>query len=131
LGISGVSNDMRTLTEKAEEEDERARLAIDVFCYRVKKYLGAYAAVLGTLDAVVFTGGIGENAPAIRAQCCDQLAQLGIVLDRRRNAAVIRREGEIQSKQSRVKVLVIPTDEEAVIARDTYELTQEMAGEAG
>jgi acetate kinase len=124
VGISGLSNDMRTLTEQAAAGDERARLAIDIFCYRVKKYIGAYSAVLGCVDAVVFTGGIGENAAAVRAQCCHELTQLGIAIDLQRNASVIGVEGEIQAPTSRVRVLVIPTDEEGVIAADTYELTK-------
>jgi acetate kinase len=123
VGLSGSSNDMRVLSEKAAAGDERAQLAIDVFCYRVKKYIGAYAAVLGRIDAVVFTGGIGENAVDVRAKCCHDLAQLGIEIDLERNAAVRGREGEIQSVGSQVKLLVIPTDEEGVIAADTYELT--------
>jgi acetate kinase len=124
IGISGSSNDLRTLSEKAASGDARARLAIDVFCYHVKKYIGAYVAVLGTVDAVVLTGGIAENGWRIRAQCCEGLPQLGIVLDPQRNAEVVGREGEIQSPDSRVKLLVIPTDEEGVIAADTYELVK-------
>ena len=115
---------MRTLSEKAAAGDDRARLAIDIFCYRVKKYIGAYAAVLGTLDALVFTGGIGEHAASVRAACCENLYQLGIEIDPERNAATIGREGAIQSSTSRVSVLVIPTDEEGVIASDTYALVQ-------
>lgn len=124
IGISGTSNDLRTLSEKAAGGDARAQLAIDVFCYRVKKYIGAYIAVLGTVDAVVWTGGIAEHGWQIRAQCCADLPQLGIALDPQRNAQVVAREGEIQSPDSRVKLLVIPTDEEGVIAADTYELIQ-------
>ena len=124
LGVSGSSNDMRTLSERAASGEDRARLAIDIFCYRVKKYIGAYTAVLGTLDALVFTGGIGENAHAVRAKCCQDLTQLGIAIDPERNAAVVGREGEIHSGESRVRVLVIPTDEEGAIASDTYELTK-------
>ena len=124
IGISGSSNDLRTLSEKAASGDARAKLAIDVFCYHVKKYIGAYVAVLGTVDAVVLTGGIAENGWRIRAQCCEGLPQLGIVLDPQRNAEVVGREGEIQSPDSRVKLLVIPTDEEGVIAADTYELVK-------
>jgi acetate kinase len=124
IGISGSSNDLRTLGEKAAAGDARARLAIDVFCYHVKKYIGAYCAVLGTVDAVVWTGGIGEHGWRIRAQCCDGLPQLGIALDPQRNAAVVGCEGEIQAADSRVKLLVIPTDEEGVIAADTYELVK-------
>lgn len=124
LGLSGESNDMRALTQLAEQGHERAQLAIDVFCYRIKKYIGAYAAALGGLDAVVFTGGIGENAPTIRAGCCADLEQLGIVLDEERNHAAVGREAEIQSGASRAKALVIPTDEEGVIAGDTYRLAK-------
>jgi acetate kinase len=124
IGISGSSNDLRTLGEKAAGGDARARLAIDVFCYHVKKYIGAYLAVLGAVDAVVWTGGIAEHGWRIRAQCCEGLSALGIVLDPHRNAEVVGREGEIQTAASRVKLLVIPTDEEGVIAADTYELVR-------
>ena len=95
-----------------------------MFCYHVKKYIGAYCAVLGTVDAVVWTGGIAEHGWRIRAQCCEGLPQLGIALDPQRNAAVVGCEGEIQAADSRVKLLVIPTDEEGVIAADTYELVK-------
>ena len=124
LGISGRSNDMRTLGELAGASDPRARLAIDVFAYRIKKYVGMYYAVLGQVDALVFTGGIGENAVDIRALSCSGLEGLGVVLDGQRNAAMIgRREGPISTAGSPVQVLVVPTDEEAAIAADTYELT--------
>lgn len=124
IGISGVSNDLRTLGERAAAGDARSQLAIDVFCYRVKKYLGAYVAVLGTVDAIIWTGGIAEHGWQIRAQCCAELPQLGIVLDPQRNGEVVGREGEIQAIDSRVKLLVIPTDEEGVIAADTYALVK-------
>jgi acetate kinase len=124
LGISGSSNDMRELEERASAGDRRARLAIDIFCYRVKKYIGAYAAVLGRVDAVVFTGGIGENEAGVRAQCCSDLWLLGIEIDPDRNASARGREGEIQSDRSRVKLLVVPTDEEGAIAGDTYRLVR-------
>lgn len=125
IGVSGLSNDVRTLCDMAAAGNERARLAIDIFCYRVKKYIGAYTAVLGTLDVLVFTGGIGENAAAVRAGCCENLGQLGIEIDLQRNEATIGREVAIQSSASRVTVLVIPTDEEGVIAADTYALVQQ------
>ena len=124
LGLSGKSNDMRNLTELASQGDARARLALDVFCYRVKKYIGAYTAVLGTLDAVVFTGGIGENAVPVRAQICGDLDQIGIRIDPEKNKATVRREGLISAADSRVQVYVIPTDEEAAIAKDTFSLAQ-------
>lgn len=122
LGISGKSNDMRTLAGLAEEGNDRAQLAIDMFCYRVKKYLGAYSAVLGDVHAIVFTGGIGEGAWDVRAKICTDLDNLGIVLDHDRNQA--REEGQriVSHASSRVKVMVIPTDEEGVIATETYRI---------
>jgi len=125
LGISGQSNDMRNLEELAKKGNERAKLAIDVFCYRIKKYIGAYAAVLGRLDAVVFTGGIGENASDVRSQVCQGMEQVGLEIDEARNKTAIRKQGLISSDKSRVKVFVIPTNEEAAIASDTYKLAQE------
>jgi acetate kinase len=121
LGISGKSNDMRNLQELAEKGDERAQLAIDIFCYRIKKYIGAYSAVLGRVDAVVFTGGIGENAVEIREKSCSDLGQLGLELDTKKNNAVAGQESLVSKDSSDVKVFVIPTNEEAAIASDTYE----------
>ncbi|MBL7186263.1 MAG: acetate kinase [Phycisphaerae bacterium] len=123
FGISGASNDVRNLVELAEEGHERARLAIDVFCYRIKKYIGAYAAVLGVVDAVVFTGGIGENAVYLRSQICSDMTQIGIELDLAINKETRATETEISADDSRVAVFVIPTNEQAAIANDTYELT--------
>jgi acetate kinase len=122
LGISGSSNDMRTLIEEAAAGHERARLAIEVYCYRVKKYIGAYFAVLGHVDALVFTGGVGENAAVVREQMCVGLESLGIKLDSGRNESAIGKEGRIDVGDGGVAVLVIPTDEEGVIAADTYDL---------
>jgi len=122
LGISGVSNDMRNLGEAAAAGNRRAQLAIDIFCYRIKKYIGAYTAVLGTVDAVVFTGGIGENAVDVRSRICAGLEQTGITIDAERNTATCGKEGLISTQDSRTKVFVIPTDEEAAIAKDTYQL---------
>ncbi len=124
LGLSGLSNDMRTLGEQARAGHKRAQLAIDVFCYRIKKYIGAYAAVLGRLDAVIFTGGIGENAADLRAEMCSNLDLLGISIDEQRNSETVGREGRITTDASSTAVLVIPTNEEAAIANDTYELSQ-------
>jgi len=123
LGISGTSNDMRNLGIQAQQGDARAQLAIDIFCYRVRKYIGMYAAVLKGLDAVVFTGGIGENAPEIRAKICGDLVTLGIDVDVAKNQAIVGREGRVSPNTSRASVLVIPTNEEEAIAKDTYELT--------
>lgn len=122
LGISGESNDMRNLTESAANGSERAKLAIDIFCYKIKKYIGMYAAVLGRLDAVVFTGGIGENAVDARKQICSGLGQVGIQIDEAKNAATRGTEGAVCTDNSSVKVFVIPTNEEAAIAKDTYEI---------
>lgn len=123
LGISGASNDMRNLMELAGQGHERARLAIDIFCYRIRKYIGTYTAVLGRVDGLVFTGGIGENSPSIRAQICAGLPQIGIEIDPALNE---NGSGEhlISSGNSRIKVFVIPTNEEAAIAADTYQLAQ-------
>lgn len=123
LGISGISNDVRNLVELADRGDPRAKLAIDIFCYRIKKYIGVYCAVLDTVDAVVFTGGIGENAVFLRQQICTGLTQLGIRLDRETNLTAVAKEAEISTKDSRVKVFVIPANEQVAIAHDTYELT--------
>jgi acetate kinase len=122
LGISGISNDMRNLEELARKGNARAKLAIDIFCYRIKKYIGAYIAVLDTTDAVVFTGGIGENSVLVRQQICADLTQTGIELDSAANEAALAKEADISTAESKVRVFVIPTDEEAAIAHDTYEL---------
>lgn len=118
-GLSGISNDMRTLLEHAERGDERAELAIEVFCYRIRKYVGAYYAVLNGADAVIFTGGIGENAPEIRARVCRSLEALGIALDEERNRAAVGREMDVSAEGARTRVWVIPTNEELLIARET------------
>jgi acetate kinase len=122
LGISGVSNDMRTLEKHAEDGDERAKLAIEMFCYRVRKYIGAYSAVLDSVDAVVFTGGIGENSALVRELTCRDLTHLGIVLDPKANGQAGGRESAVSASDSRVRVLVIPTNEEQAIARDAFDL---------
>lgn len=121
LGISGLTNDMRDLlAEERENQDRRARLAIDVFCLRVKKYIGAYLARMNGADAVVFAGGIGENSPEIRRRICADLDFLGIALDPARNDALTEgKEGEIGAEGARVRLFVIPTNEELLIARDT------------
>jgi acetate kinase len=113
LGVSETSSDMRELLEK-EAKDERVAEAIAMFCYQVRKWIGAFAAALGGLDRLVFTGGIGENAPLIRARICDGLGFLGIELDEKQNAA---NAGIISAKTSSVSVHVIRTDEELMIAR--------------
>jgi acetate kinase len=124
LGISGLTNDMRELLEEAEEHyDRRARLAIEIFSYRVRKYIGAYLAALGGADAVVFTGGVGQNAPSVRADILQGLEWMGLDLDEAANAATVgNRSARITSEESRLAAWVIPTDEELLIARDTVRM---------
>jgi len=124
LGLSGAGNDMRTILQKAKEGDDRAELAVDVLCYRIKKYIGAYSAALGRVDALIFTGGIGENAVEVRKRACSGLENIGIILDEKKNSEVTGKEGIISSKNSKTQVWVIPTDEETRIAVDTFELTK-------
>jgi acetate kinase len=119
LGVSGVSNDMRDVLGAAAAGDPRSRLALDIYCYRLKKYIGAYAAAMGGLDVIVFTAGVGENSPRIRAAVCDGLGFLGVELDSARNEQARGALHEISSSSSRAKVLVVPTDEEGVIAEET------------
>jgi len=121
LGVSGLTADMRELLdEESEHADRRARLAIDLFAYRVRKYLGAYLAAMNGADAIVFAGGIGEHSPNVRARICQDLDWLGIRLDPAKNDGMVRGEGRIDADGSRVALWVIPTDEELLIARDTW-----------
>jgi len=124
LGISGLTHDMRDLLAEVEEHDDRrARLAIEIFCYRAKKYVGGYLAALGGADAVVLTGGIGENAPEIRRRILEGLEWFGIEVDPAANASMTDGAiGRITTENSRLAVWVIPTDEELLIARDTFRL---------
>ena len=122
LGISGLTGEMRDLLfEKDDTGDRRATLAIEMFCSRARKYIGAYLAEISNTSAVAFAGGIGENSPQIREQICEGLERLGIVLDRDKNRE--SHEGSrgyiVSSEESPIKVYVIPTDEELLIARDT------------
>lgn len=123
LGLSGYASDMRDLLHEAQGGDARCRQAVDVFCYRVKGYLGQYTAVLNGCDAVAFAGGIGENSAAVRAQILAGLDGLGIVLDAEANAGLVG-EGRISSAASRVQVWVVPTNEERVIAEDAARLAR-------
>jgi len=122
LGVSGLTHDMRELLAEAHENnDRRARLAIDIFCYRARKYIGAYLATLGGSDAIVFAGGIGENAAEVRSQVCRGLTWAGVEIDEAVNAEMVGgKEGRITTATSRLAVWVIPTDEELLIARDTF-----------
>jgi acetate kinase len=120
LGISGLTNDMRVLQQELREHDDRrARLAIEIFAYRARKYIGAFLACMGGADAVVFTGGIGENSADIRARICTGLEWAGLKLDSTKNDQAIGKEVQITSDDSRLKAFVIPTNEELLIARDT------------
>ncbi|MDR0841165.1 MAG: acetate kinase [Christensenellaceae bacterium] len=122
-GISGVSSDFRDLWTAAEEGNRRAELALRIFAYHVKRYIGAYAAVLGGVDAIVFSAGVGENDSGIRALAMEGLEYLGVDMDYKRNETLPRgEEGEISKPGSKVKVFVIPTDEELVIAKETARL---------
>ena len=121
LGVSGLTADMRELLdEEAENGDRRARLAIDLFCYRVRKYIGSYLAAMNGADAIIFTGGIGANSARIRARICADMQGLGIDIDPARNEKVSGDEATIAREGSRVATWVIPTDEELLIARDTW-----------
>ncbi len=129
LGISGVSNDMREITKRAEEGNERCRLAIEMFAYRVRKYIGACAAVLGGVDTLVFTAGIGENRPLIRSMICEGLGHLGMKLDHGKNDSAVGIESDISSADSEVRILVIPTNEEKMIMIDTLEIVSRLVPE--
>jgi len=120
LGISGLTNDMRELqAELKEHDDRRVRLAVEIFCYRARKYIGGYLAAMGGADAVVFTGGIGENSPDVRARICSEMEWAGLHLDGRKNQETVGREGLISTEDSKLLAYAIPTDEELLIARDT------------
>ncbi|MCL5674562.1 MAG: acetate kinase [Candidatus Omnitrophica bacterium] len=121
LGLSGISNDFRDISREIKKGNERAMLSLEVFCYRMKKYIGAYLAVLGKTDAVIFTAGIGENVPLVRKKSLENMENFGIILDEEKNNATIPKEREISRNNSPVKVFVIPTDEELRIAYDTYQ----------
>jgi acetate kinase len=118
LGLSGRSRDMRDLIA-ARATDARARLAVDVFCHRARRYLGAFLAVVGGARAVLFTGGIGEHAPEVRAEICRDAAWCGLELDDRLNRDTVGRAGRISAPGARLEAWVIPTDEEQVVARET------------
>jgi acetate kinase len=122
-GMSGRSSDMRDVVAGAAEGDERCKVTREMWAYGIRKYIGSYAAAMGGLDALVFTAGIGENDCPARAEICEGLEFLGVELDPEKNCG-LRTEGEISKAGSRVKVWVIPTNEELAIARDTLELTQ-------
>jgi acetate kinase len=122
LGISGVSSDMRDLDKAIAEGNQHAKLALDMYQYRIKKYIGSYLAVLGGADAIIFTGGVGENQSATRAAACQDMEWLGIEIDPEKNNQVHGYDALISTADSKIKVAVIPTDEELMIASDTLEI---------
>ena len=126
IGLSGVSSDMREIEEEMQNGNDRARLAFDVFCYRVKKYIGAYAAVMGGLDTIVFTGGIGENSSLLRSRVLEGLSFIGVEIDAEKNL-ITDGERAIHADSSRVGAYVIPTNEELVIARETKKVLSDPA----
>lgn len=121
LGVSGVSSDMRDVETAAEQGNKRSELALSIFCYRIKKYIGAYVAAMGGLDAVVFTGGIGENDNTVRARVCKGMEYLGLELDQEKNNN-LRGPADISKPSSRAKILLVPTNEELMIARETAQV---------
>jgi len=125
LGISGVSSDFRDLEDAAAEGNHRAQLALDIFSYSVKKYIGAYMAAMGGADAIVFTAGVGENGPLTREAVINGLEGLGITIDLEKNDCKGKFR-DITGEGSKVKVLVIPTNEELIIARDTQEIVSKL-----
>lgn len=124
LGISGVSSDMREIKAAIAQGNERAQLSVDIFDYRIKKYIGAYAAALGGADILIFTGGIGENNVATRESACAGLEFMGIELDKEKNKLVQGEEAIISTPSSKTTIMVVPTDEEFMIASDTQEIVE-------
>ena len=122
LGLSGVSSDLRDVVKAAGEENERAKLALEAYVYRIVKYIGAYAAAMNGVDAIVFTAGVGENSVPIRENVCKSLGYLGVELDKKKNENVSGDTAIISSDDSKVKVIVLPTNEELAIARETVKL---------
>jgi len=124
LGVSGVSSDLREVIKASDDGDKRATICIDMMCNRIKKYICSYTGVLEGVDAICFTAGIGENADLIREKVCTGLEFLGIEIDKEKNSQRVDGSREIQAKTSKVKIYVIPTNEEFVIARDTYNIVK-------
>jgi len=129
-GLAGIcgKNDMRTITERAEQGDARSKLALEMFCYRIRKYIGSYTAVLGGADCIVFTGGIGENSPVVRQMSCTGLEHMGIVVDETENRTQADGIFGFHAADSSVKMLVVPTDEELEIAIQTLKVLNAKKG---
>jgi acetate kinase len=126
-GISGISSDMREIMESADDGNANAKLALDIYCYRLKKYIASYAAVMGGLDTLVFTAGVGENSPLVRKMSCEKLQFIGVDIDDAKNEQVKGVESDISTADAKVRTLVIPTNEELMIARDTKRIVDEQA----
>ncbi len=126
LGVSGVSSDMREVEEAMENGNERAKLALDMYHYRIRKYIGAYAAAMGGIDVLVFTGGVGENSPESREEICKDFEYLGLEFHKQANDGKRGKEVIISAPGSRVAALVIPTNEELVIATDTLNIIRKL-----
>ncbi|CAN7259336.1 acetate kinase [Paenibacillus sp. LjRoot153] len=125
LGISGISSDVREVQQAATDGDSRAILALEMYEYRIRKYIGAYSAVMNGIDALVFTGGVGENSVSLRRNVCEQLTFLGLMLDAEKNTERTQTERFISTESSPVSILVIPTNEELLIAQKTFSLLEE------
>jgi acetate kinase len=124
LGVSGISSDMRDIENAVAEGNERAKLALDIYEYRIIKYIGSYLAALNGADVIVFTGGVGENQTGTRQKICDHMQYLGVEIDRELNAKTRGKEVLLSTPESKVKIVVIPTDEEFMIASDTMEIVK-------
>jgi acetate kinase len=129
LGITGVSSDMREIEQAAvKDNNHRAQLGFDMYIYRAKKYVGAYINIMEGVDLLIFSGGIGENSPLIRGKICESLQFLGLEFDQKKNASIQAKEAIISKPGSKIKVMVIPTNEELVIAEDTMKIVTQMSG---
>ena len=124
LGVTGMTSDMRDIEDAALEGNERAKLALDMYSYKIKKYIGSYAVAMGGVDAIVFTGGVGENSDIVRRDVCSTMEFMGVKIDDSKNDGLRGKKMDISTEDSKVKVLVIPTNEEIVIARDTKEIVE-------
>ena len=124
LGVTGISSDMREIEEAAEKGDDNAILGLKMYCYRIKKYIGAYAAAMGGIDMIVFTGGIGENGDVVRSGVCEGLKFMGAEINESKNKGLRGEVRDISTSGSSVRVMVIPTNEELVIAQDTKNIVE-------
>ncbi len=126
LGVTGVSSDMREIEEAMKEGNDRAKLGLDMYHYRIRKYIGSYAAAMGGVDGIVFTGGVGENSPESREAICKDMEFMGLEFDATKNTGLRGKEAFISKENSKVKAMVIPTNEELVIAADTQEIVMKL-----